>query len=196
MRAHGDGSIGDGALLAYGLIIAVLMFVVRTAKWAIGSAQGSRQGREQGPGRALGGPGGGGHRWRARLGQLAPGRGCDVVNRTIHRNLSDDLTSLLPMLPTLIAVVAIAVIVTAWLLWRSSRWPNVPRTQVPSNAQPQIELRPEFPPAGLLVPEGVLRSAGSTSAAIWDALDAAAVPIAVEYFPVTASEIAKFRTVL
>jgi hypothetical protein len=99
------------------------------------------------------------------------------------------------MLPALIAVVAIAVLVTAWMLWRFSRRPNVPRTQVVSSTRAQIELRPEFPPAGLLVPEGVLRSAGSTSAAIWDALGAAAVPVAVEYRPVTASEIATFRPV-
>ena len=103
--------------------------------------------------------------------------------------------ALMPMLPALIAVVAIAVLVTAWLLWRFSRRPNVPRTQVASSTQAQIELRPEFPPAGLLVPEGVLRSAGSTSAAIWDALEAEAVPVAVEYRPVTASEIATFRPV-
>ena len=101
----------------------------------------------------------------------------------------------MPMLPALIVVVAIAVLVTAWLLWRFSRRPNVPRTQVASSAQAQIELRPEFPSAGLLVPEGVLRSAGSTSAAIWDALGAAAVPVAVEYRPVTASETATFRPV-
>lgn len=99
------------------------------------------------------------------------------------------------MLPELIAVVAIAALVTAWLLWRFSRRPNVPRTQVVSSTQAQIELRPEFPPTGLLVPEGVLQSSGSTSAAIWDALETASVPVAVEYFPVTASEIARFRTV-
>ena len=98
------------------------------------------------------------------------------------------------MLPALI-VVAIAVLVAAWLLWRFARRPDVPRAQVTSSAPAEIELRPEFPPAGLLVPEGVLQSAGSSSAAIWDALEAAAVPVAVEYYPVTASEIATFRTV-
>src|SRR3954454_13128076 len=99
------------------------------------------------------------------------------------------------MLPALIAVVAIAVVVTAWLTWRFSRRYDVPRTEVASSTQAQIEPRPEFPPAGLLVPEGVLRSAGSTSAAIWDALEAAAVPVAVEYRPATASEIATVRPV-
>lgn len=98
------------------------------------------------------------------------------------------------MLPALIAAIAIALLVTAWLLWRFSRGPNVPRAQVPSSTEAQIDVPPEFPPAGLLVPEGVLRSAGSTSAAIWDALETAAVPVAVEYHPVTASEIAEFRT--
>jgi hypothetical protein len=98
------------------------------------------------------------------------------------------------MLPALIAAIAIALLVTAWLLWRFSRGPNVARAQVPSSTEAQIDVPPEFPPAGLLVPEGVLRSAGSTSAAIWDALETAAVPVAVEYHPVTASEIAKFRS--
>lgn len=101
----------------------------------------------------------------------------------------------LSMVPALIAVVAIAVLVTAWLLWRLARRPDVPLTEVASRTQAQIDRRPEFPPAGLLVPEGVLRSAGSSSAAIWDALEAAAVPVAVEYRPATASEIATFRTV-
>jgi hypothetical protein len=108
-----------------------------------------------------------------------------------------ELPSQLALMPMLLAsiVVAIAVLVTAWLLWRFSRRPNVQRAQVASSTQPQTGLRPEFPPAGLLVPEGVLRSADSTSAAIWDALEVAAVPLAVEYFPVTASEIATFRAV-
>jgi hypothetical protein len=97
------------------------------------------------------------------------------------------------MLPALIAVVAILVLVTAWLLWRSSRRLNLPGTEEAPNTQAEIELRPEFPSEGLLVPEGVLRSAGSTSVAIWDALEAAAVPVAIEYRPVTAVEIAKFR---
>jgi hypothetical protein len=97
------------------------------------------------------------------------------------------------MIPALIAVVVVAV--AAWLLWRFSRRTDVPRAQGASATREQKEPRAEFPPAGLLVPEGVLRSAGSTSAAIWDALEAAAVPVAVEYFPVTASDIAKYRTV-
>jgi hypothetical protein len=95
----------------------------------------------------------------------------------------------------LIAVVVIAVLVTAWLLWRSSRRSKVPRPEASLGAHDQIALRPEFPSAGLLVSEGVLESAGTTPAAIWDALEAAAVPVAVEYHPVTASEIARFRTV-
>jgi hypothetical protein len=99
------------------------------------------------------------------------------------------------MLPTLIAIVAIAVIVTAWLLWRFSRRPTATGTHAETSIPEAIEVRPEFPPAGLLVHEDVLRSAGPTSAAIWDALEAAAAPVAVEYFPVSESEIAKFRTV-
>ena len=99
------------------------------------------------------------------------------------------------LLPTLIALVVIAVIFAAWLLWRSSqRSAGTGRRAAPTPAV-VIDARPEFPPAGLLVPEEVLRSAGSTSAAIWDALEVAAAPVAVEYYPVSESEIAKFRTV-
>src|SRR4051812_1828621 len=101
----------------------------------------------------------------------------------------------MPTLPALIAVVAVAVLFTAWLLWRVSRRPDVTQTHEALGTDTQIELRPEFPPEGLLVPEGILRSAGSTSAAIWDTLEAAAVPVAVEYFPVDAAEIARFRAV-
>jgi hypothetical protein len=101
----------------------------------------------------------------------------------------------MPTLPALIAVVAIAVLFTAWLLWQVSRRPDLIQPHEASGTDTRIELRPEFPPEGLLVPEGVLRSAGSTSAAIWNALEAAAVPVAVEYFPVDAAEIARFRAV-
>ncbi|MGA4901967.1 hypothetical protein ACPCAJ_30020 [Streptomyces griseoincarnatus] len=96
----------------------------------------------------------------------------------------------------LVPVVAIAVLVTTWLLWRSSR---SSATALGGHTAPSatavVEVQPELPPAGLLVPEEVLRSVGSTSAEIWDALEAAAVPVAVEYHPVSESEVAKLRTV-
>lgn len=95
------------------------------------------------------------------------------------------------MLAALI-VVAIAVLVTAWLLWRAARPPHDQREP---GRQAEIEPRPTFPSEGLLVPEGVLQSAGSSAVAIWEALEAAAVPIAVEYRPVTASDIARYRSV-
>jgi len=98
------------------------------------------------------------------------------------------------MLPTFIVLIAVVAIVAAGLFWRSSKRPTV-ATNVPASSSTAIEARPEFPPAGLLVPEDVLRSSGSTSAAIWEALEAAATPVAIEYYPVSQSEIAKFRTV-
>src|SRR5581483_8723131 len=97
------------------------------------------------------------------------------------------------MLPTFIAIIAITAIVAAGLFWRSAKRSTVARN-VAANSSAGIEARPAFPPAGLLVPEDVLRSSGSTSAAIWEALQAAATPVAVEYYPVSQSEIAKFRT--
>ncbi|MCX5192648.1 hypothetical protein OOK31_01865 [Streptomyces sp. NBC_00249] len=93
----------------------------------------------------------------------------------------------MPIPVVLVVVVAVAVLVTAWLLRRSSR--------STTTTSAEAEARPDFPPAGLLVPEDVLRSAGSSSAAIWDALEAAVAPVAVEYHPVSESEVAKFRTV-
>ncbi|MET4642381.1 hypothetical protein ABID95_002108 [Streptomyces atratus] len=95
----------------------------------------------------------------------------------------------------LVAVVAIAALVTAWLLWRFSRGTTTASGGHTSpNAAAEVEVRTEFPPEGLLVPEDVLRSVGSTSGAIWDALEAAAAPVAVEYYPVSEAEVAKFRT--
>lgn len=98
------------------------------------------------------------------------------------------------MLTTVVALMAISAIIAAGLVWRSSKRVTVTRT-VATPSSTAIEARPEFPPAGLLVTEDVLRSSGSTSAAIWEALEAAATPVAVEYHPVSQSEIAKFRTV-
>ena len=95
-----------------------------------------------------------------------------------------------------IAVLAVAVLVTVWLLWRrSGSATTFSGRRTAQSAPTAVEVRPEFPPAGLLVPEDVLRAAGSTSPAIWDALEAAAVPVAIEYYPVSESDIAKFRTV-
>jgi len=102
---------------------------------------------------------------------------------------------MVPMVPTLIAVIAVVVIVTAWLLWRFSRLHTAARRRVAAGTSKAIEPRHEFPPEGLLVPESVLRSAGSTSTAIWDALEAAATPVALEYYPAPESEIAKYRAV-
>lgn len=98
------------------------------------------------------------------------------------------------MLPTFVALIVVTACVTAGLFWRSSRRPTV-EGNVPAHSSTALEPRPEFPPEGLLVPEDVLRSSGSTSASIWEALEAAAAPVALEYYPVSPAELAKFRTV-
>ena len=90
--------------------------------------------------------------------------------------------ALMPMPPALIAGVAIAVLVTAWLPGDSHTAQRPANTSGVKRPGRDRASGPEFPSAGLLVPEGVLQSAGSSSAAIWDALEAAAVPVAVEYF--------------
>ena len=98
------------------------------------------------------------------------------------------------MVPTLIALAAVAVIVAAWLFWRISARHTIASGDASSGTD-VVATRPEFPPAGLLIPEDILQSAGSTSAAIWEALEATAAPVAIEYYPVSESEIARFRTV-
>ncbi|MFI5696773.1 hypothetical protein ACIA58_33270 [Kribbella sp. NPDC051586] len=99
------------------------------------------------------------------------------------------------MLPTLITLAAIAALASGWFLLRlAARRKTAPGEAIsPSHAV--TGPRAEFPSSGLLVSEAVLRSAGSSSTAIWDALEAAAVPVAVEYYPVSESEIRKYRTV-
>ena len=101
------------------------------------------------------------------------------------------------MIPTLIVVAVIAVLAAAGLLWRSTRRPtSAERHPAPATSALTVtESRPEFPEAGLLVPDEVLRVADSSSVAIWDALESAAVPVAVEYFPVSDAEVTRYRTV-
>lgn len=97
-----------------------------------------------------------------------------------------------------ITVVAIAVFVTAWVLWRYFRKSRLPRAEVSPSTNAAVELQPQFPSAGLLVPgdvRDILRSAGSTATSIWDALESTTAPVAVEYYPVSASDIAKFHGV-
>lgn len=53
----------------------------------------------------------------------------------------------------------------------------------------------EFPESGLLVPEEVLQIAGTSREAVWSALEQSAVPLAIEYFPVTDKAINKYRSV-
>jgi hypothetical protein len=84
--------------------------------------------------------------------------------------------------------------VTSFLLWRFLRRRADAGTRETLGVVAPVEGRPEFPASGLLVPEGVLRSGDTTSAAIWEALEVAAAPVALEYYPVTDLEIVKYRT--
>lgn len=95
----------------------------------------------------------------------------------------------------ILIVVAIVVVVAVWLVWRFSQRDAASPQHDPAGKAFSVEPRPAFPTEGLLVSEEVLRSAGSTPDAIWDALEAAAVPIALEYYPVSDAELAKYRTV-
>lgn len=99
---------------------------------------------------------------------------------------------------SLIAVVVLALVAAGWMLWRSPRISRSFRSKE-RNQSTSVSVSPgqriEFPSTGLLVPEEVLRASGPSSTAIWDALEAAAVPVAFEYYPASDLEIAKYRVV-
>lgn len=94
-----------------------------------------------------------------------------------------------------VVVIAAAVLLVAWLVRRSSQGSSQGGSKVELSASIAIEPRATFPPQGILVAENVLPSAGSSPDAIWDALEAAAVPIALEYYPVSEAELAKYRSI-
>src|SRR3954451_16098257 len=96
------------------------------------------------------------------------------------------------MLLVLIIIAVVAIVAAGLYHWRSSSQASAAQSNG-TRASTAIEARPEFPSSGLLPPEEVLQASGSTSVAIWDALEAAATPVAIEYRPVSQSELVKFR---
>lgn len=104
--------------------------------------------------------------------------------------------SLCPMEPLLIVAAIIAVLVAAALLWRFAKRPAPSDPQHEDATEvPEAEMAPEYPLAGVLVSQEVLRVVDSSAMTVWEALEEATVPIAVEYRPVAEAEIAKFHTV-
>ncbi|VXC11459.1 hypothetical protein [Nocardioides sp. AX2bis] len=100
------------------------------------------------------------------------------------------------MLPLLIVFVALIALATlGWLLWRHAGTNEVLSRHSPATNGPGSEPVPLFPPSGVLVSEQVLRSLEPGSLSVWEALEQAAVPVAIEYFPVSDSEITRYRTV-
>lgn len=98
-------------------------------------------------------------------------------------------------LEAIVIGVITVVIAAVWLLWRFARGSSAPAGQMASELSVETVVREEFPSEGLLVSEEVLRSAGSNSATVWEALEAAVVPVAIEYHPVSEAEIVSLRTV-
>lgn len=86
-------------------------------------------------------------------------------------------------------------IVLAWILWRSSRRLFAEPGKTPSSVGAVATTSPAYPASGLLVSEAVLLSTESGSISVWEALETAAAPIAVEYHPVTELEITRYKTV-
>ena len=96
-------------------------------------------------------------------------------------------------MPTaLIALIAAIAFVGGWVLWRFL--PS--RADRASDRLPRsFHLRSKFPSEGFLVSEDLFRATRSPSSDMMQALEAAAIPVALEYFPVSNSEIAKYRAV-
>src|SRR4051794_17437969 len=99
------------------------------------------------------------------------------------------------MIPALIVVCALAA-VAALLLVRRARARGAESDQRPrSGAVTATTLEAAYPPAGLLVQQDILRTVDASSITVWDALEASANPMAIEYHPVSAAQISKLRTV-
>jgi hypothetical protein len=91
------------------------------------------------------------------------------------------------------ALIAVAVLVAAWLCWFVFS-----RRLTKGVAPQQLEFdatRPVFPVAGTLVSEYVLQMSDANGITIWDALETAAAPIAVEYRPITEAELTQYRSI-
>jgi hypothetical protein len=99
------------------------------------------------------------------------------------------------VIPTLIAGFILMMVVLVWTLWRRTRRLGAKPGKDQSAVAPAATRSPAYPSSGLLVSEAVLRSTESGSISVWEALETAALPIAVEYHPVTELEIARYRTV-
>lgn len=95
------------------------------------------------------------------------------------------------MIAAWIAAVVVTVLLVAWLVRRVARRAGSDGLKTSAAIQP----RPTLPPEGLLVPREVLRSTGSSSDDVWAALEAAAAPIALAYYPVSESELTKYRSI-
>lgn len=97
------------------------------------------------------------------------------------------------MLPLLVVIVAL--VAMGWLLWRQFGADKALSRHQSATNNTRAEPLPKFPPSGVLVSEEVLRSLEPGSLSVWEALEQAAVPIAIEYYPVSDSEITRYRTV-
>lgn len=90
----------------------------------------------------------------------------------------------------LIAAVVLVGCLLAIGLWLMFGSPAKARTACSSTEQ-----KPVLPAEGLLVAADVLASAGTNTEAVWSALEEASAPVALEYYPVSRQELAKYRAV-
>lgn len=97
----------------------------------------------------------------------------------------------------LIAVAAVLVVIlVSGALLRKRRPATATATNESSTSGAQVATkdRPTLPDAGVLMAESVLPE-GASQVSIWDALENAAVPVAVSYRSVSSTELARYKAV-
>jgi hypothetical protein len=100
-----------------------------------------------------------------------------------------------PLTLAVLVLVVVAVGVLSAVVWRVARRRNHSSRGEVFTPTTKLGNRGIFPPSGLLIPEGILRELDITSAAMWEALEAAGAPVALEYHSITDVELATFRTI-
>lgn len=95
----------------------------------------------------------------------------------------------------LVAVAAVLVVIlVSGVLLGKRRPPTATNESSTSGAQIATLDRPTLPDAGVLMAESVLPE-GASQVSIWDALENAAVPVAVSYRSVSSTELAQYKAV-
>lgn len=106
------------------------------------------------------------------------------------------MTELWMVLAVAVAVCAGGFLTLTLRRQRSPRRDNAARTSQTTEPSAIETMEPDrtFPASGILVPEAVLSTTGA-AVSVWEALEAASIPMALEYHPISDSELTKYKSV-